>query len=164
MKGWLNEEIETNRKLFERLGVEKGEELEKLLKLRVSRTQKEIDEYVGRVSHLSIAHEDHEISFDKDEFFVSSIHVGVDSGQAGFYDFQEFSRAKSGELASESFYRKVRDRTLGPLMFGTIEFGATSLSDDGGYYCYIKRDKENFLIAAMIVFIPEGDEEEDYDD
>lgn len=165
LKGWLNEEIETNRKLFERLGVEKGEELEKLLKLRVSRSQKEIDEYIGRVSVLSIAHEDYEISFDKQEFFLSKIDVGVDSGQAGFYDFEEFSKIKSEKDSSENFYRKVCNQTLGSTMFGTIEFGATSSSGygDGGYSCYVKRDAEDFVVASMIVFISE-DEEEDYDD
>lgn len=126
-------------------------------------------EYKGRVSVLAVAHEsvDEEWlkSFDTNGMVLSSIHVGVDSGQAGFYDLKAFTEVKKYEDRAEAFYKGVCESTLGEEQFGTNQFGATSSSGygDGGYDCFYKTNDAGQIFAAMIIFIAE-DEDEDFDE
>jgi Protein of unknown function (DUF4241) len=136
---------------------------------RVDDMQKHKDEYKGRISVLAVAHEsvDEEWlkSFSTNGMVLSSIHVGVDSGQAGFYDLKAFTEVKKYEDHAEAFYRGVCDATLGDEQFGTNQFGATSSSGygDGGYDCFYKTNDAGQIVAAMIIFIAE-DEDEDFDE
>lgn len=101
------------------------------------------------------------------DWIKSDIRVGVDSGQAGIFDYAKYPQGEStGKYGDkDSFYGKVCDITLdSKLSSGVIEFGTVSSSGygDGGYNCYYATDKNGKVIAVKIVFI--GDEsEEDYE-
>jgi hypothetical protein len=93
----------------------------------------------------------------------SEIDVGVDSGQAGFFDNDRYpDDPRDGEYERQ-FYEVVCDLTLSDVQGGVIEFGAASSSGfgDGGYTCYVEKDKQGRVIAARIDYIPDHDEDED---
>lgn len=95
---------------------------------------------------------------------VPDFEVGVDSGQAGFFDA---SRYVGGE--DEAFYDRVCELTLEGLCAGVIDFGAVSSSGygDGSYRCFVAKNPQGEIVAAKIVFIddePFGDEAEAKDD
>jgi hypothetical protein len=128
-----------------------------------------IANYKGRVAYIHIVHEaykDDPAALDPKQFkLVEGLDVGVDSGQAGFFDLAEYVKVASGDRIDETFYRKACAQTLDTeLSFGVVEFGALSSSGygDGGYNCYVLRHGEGKLIAAYIEFIGDGsDEDED---
>ncbi len=91
-----------------------------------------------------------------------SFEVGVDSGQAGFYDekfyqddtvFEEFPEAE--HQYGEAWYSHICDITLARMQAGVIPYGAVSSSGygDGGYDCYAHRGKDGEADFAFIVFI-----------
>lgn len=95
------------------------------------------------------------------------IEVGVDSGQAGFFDSFMYPRGDTGEYDDkDSFYGKVCKMTVtkeGKSTAGVLSFGAVSSSGygDGGYDLYTVTQNGK-VVAAKIVFI--GDEEYDEED
>ncbi len=92
---------------------------------------------------------------------LTNIDVGVDSGQAGFFDNQLYP----DHPGDDPFYDRVCRLTLGENSAGVIEFGAVSSSGygDGGYSCYVARNSDNQIVAAKIVFIDDGYEEDEED-
>jgi len=91
---------------------------------------------------------------------LTNIDVGVDSGQAGFFD-ESFYPDQPGLT---SFYNKVCKLTTGREQGGIIDgFGAVSSTGygDGGYKCYVARNDANEIVSAKIVFIDDEYEEED---
>lgn len=94
---------------------------------------------------------------------LTKIDVGVDSGQAGFFD-ESFYPEDGGDNAF--FYDKVCNLTLGREQGGIIDgFGAVSSTGygDGGYKCYVARDDAGQIVAAKIIFIDDEYEEDDYE-
>ena len=79
--------------------------------------------------------------------------VGVDSGQAGFFEEQPAPNFATGDL----WYRHVCDITLGKMLAGVLPYGVVSSSGfgDGGYACYTHADKSGEIDFACIVFIEE---------
>lgn len=123
---------------------------------------------VGRVNYIHIHHADHAITEMDDTWVRSDIHVGVDSGQAGFFDLKQFEdQLSEGRYEApkwEAFYKRCCNLTLETkYSFGVIEFGAISSSGygDGGYPLFLKRDEQGKVIAARIVFISQSDEEDE---
>jgi hypothetical protein len=99
----------------------------------------------------------------------SKINVGVDSGQAGFFDNALYpDTERTGEYGDvNTFYGKVctlthdeKDRSV---VGGVLPFGAVSSSGfgDGGYDCYVRRDEMGQVVAAKIVFITDEEEIDD---
>ena len=96
------------------------------------------------------------------------IEVGVDSGQAGFFNSFLYPRGDTGEYDDkDSFYGKVCKLTVdknGHGTAGVLAFGAVASSGygDGGYdlYTVTKNDK---VVAAKIVFIGEEEYEDEYE-
>ena len=126
-----------------------------------------------RCAELIIVHEDFKMPVDFDiDWEAADIEVGVDSGQAGFFDKKfykddsviEESHYGSYEFDCDgAFYSACGSHTLSPLGAGVIRNGAVSSSGygDGGYKCeYFMEDDE--IVAARIIFI--SDQEDDYDD
>lgn len=65
-----------------------------------------------RISQLQIWHEDYLMSVTADE--LSDIHVGVDSGQAGFFDESQYPEGETGEYNDlDTFYGRVCAGTAG---------------------------------------------------
>lgn len=118
-----------------------------------------------RAAELIVMHESQRDSFDGD-WEKTKIDVGVDSGQAGFFDNAKYpDTERTGEYGDmDTFYGQAcalthseKDRNR---VAGVMEFGAVSSSGygDGGYDCYVRR-KNGVVVAAKIVFI--SDEEID---
>ena len=91
-----------------------------------------------------------------------SFEVGVDSGQAGFFDdafyqndtvFEELPAP--GFAIGDLWYRHVCDITLCKMSAGVLPSGAVSSSGfgDGGYTCYTHADENGVIDFAFIVFI-----------
>lgn len=119
-----------------------------------------------RNQYLRVAHKNFlDIKCD----IKSSIDVGVDSGQAGFFDLAKYPEGESREYGDkDSFYGQVCALTLNEEGVedhpgaGVLEFGAVSSSGfgDGSYSCHYAKDN-NEIVAAEIVFISEDEEAED---
>lgn len=131
------------------------------------------DGYLGRVAYIAIRHESAIYCTPPhlDNFEESEIHVGVDSGQAGFFDLEPFKKQSETEEENGGygqdtehgkFYRSICEQTCdGDGTFAIVPFGAASESGygDGGYSLYFLRDKDGQVIEAIIIFIGEYDEE-----
>lgn len=137
----------------------------------------------GRVAVLVIAHDSEKLPNMVDmqglldgegkasKFVDSEIHVGVDSGQAGFFDLSRHAEVvDSVEKESfERFYSRIADNSLGPDGFGVATddegapFGAVSLSGwgDGGYNCYIRRNQDGELVEAYILYLYNSKDKEE---
>lgn len=134
-----------------------------------------------RVSNLVIIHEsvDHMDYDEQDIYEIADFEVGVDSGQAGFFDetsYPQDPRGEGGEYNKDAFYDECCHATVGEdsrsknakgTHAGIIQGrGCVSSSGygDGGYACFVKRNTQGELIAARIEYIgPEEDEEDDED-
>ena len=105
-------------------------------------------------------HFDHSTELDS-TWQLADIDVGVDSGQAGFFDLAKFAQAIAQTESNDAFYGSVCDLTLSEKSFGTVTFGCVSSSGygDGGYDCYYRRNDVGQIIEALIVFI--GDYHDD---
>lgn len=118
----------------------------------------------NRVAELRVFNIEADLIRDYEWRRVSSIDVGVDSGQAGFFDSFMYPRGDTGDFDDkDSFYGKVCDLTLSTKnSAGVLSFGAVSSTGygDGCYDLYtVTRDGK--IVGAKIVFIGE---EEDYED
>lgn len=96
-----------------------------------------------------------------------SFEVGVDSGQAGFFDDAFYPEGDdNGEYGNtDTFYGKVCEITLSDKRAGVLPFGAVSSSGygDGGYDCFVL-EKNGKVVAARIVFISEEGDEDYFED
>jgi len=134
--------------------------------------------YIGRVAYIHIVAQGFEKEFDPTtelnfNWERSDIDVGVDSGQAGFFDVAKYalsvadkddsrSRRDSQDSTFEAFYDSVCNLTLEDKSFGVVEFGAVSSSGygDGGYTCYFRRNSLGEVIEAMITFLEDCEDED----
>ncbi len=122
-----------------------------------------------RVAYLHIVnigverHFDHMAELDS-TWENADIHVGVDSGQAGFFDLAMFRQVCESEGVKEKFYDEVCDLTLGDSSWGVHSTGVVSSSGygDGSYDCLVRR-VDGVVVEAMLVYIAEEEEEEEYD-
>lgn len=134
-----------------------------------------VEGYIGRVAYIAIRHESTIACTPPylKNFTVSEIHVGVDSGQAGFFDLAPFKAQSETAIENGSynqdtehgkFYRSICEQTSNESgdSFAIVPFGAASSSGygDGDYSLYVLRDKDGLVIEAIIIFIAEYDEEE----
>ena len=123
----------------------------------------------NRVSRLSVWHED---APEGDALTVreADFTVGVDSGQAGFFDAAHYCDPSVIEPApvqtcsdSESvWYDRCCELTLSPTQAGVLPFGAVSSSGfgDGGYSCLYYTNDTDEILRAEIVIIAESEWEE----
>lgn len=97
------------------------------------------------------------------DWINSDIHVGVDSGQAGFFDEELYPEGEGDYGDKNSFYGQVCELTFGAYGAGTLEYGAVSCSGygDGGYECLYKTNESGKVVAAKIIFITEEEEDGD---
>jgi hypothetical protein len=89
--------------------------------------------------------------------------VGVDSGQCGIYDEDYYRQYHSEDDCNDDWYEEICNLTD---PFGTKDGKCVVSSSgygDGGYDCYLLKDKNNEVVGFQIVFI-EDEDEEDYED
>lgn len=82
--------------------------------------------------------------------------IGVDSGQAGIFDFDSYPEENLGDYDDKnSFYGKACEQTLSSNRAGVVdEFGVVSNSGwgDGFYECMVHRDADGFVDAVKLDF------------
>jgi hypothetical protein len=110
-----------------------------------------------RVKSLTAIHSD----YNGHSIIVKApFEVGVDSGQCGIYDEDYYRQYHTEDDCNEDWYEEVCNLTD---PFGTKDDKCVVSSSgygDGGYDCFLLRDKNNEVVGFQIVFI----EDEDYDD
>ena len=92
--------------------------------------------------------------------------VGVDSGTAGIFDADYYEKYHTKDDVDSDWYDAVGKLTFTEEQFGTKDDKCVVSSSgygDGGYDCFLLRDKSNEVVGFQIVFI-EDDDEEDYDE
>lgn len=119
-----------------------------------------------RVCAISVAHVDYEYEeLNADE--VMPFDVGVDSGQAGIFDFKYYTKHHEPFL-DKKWYNDVCDLTLSIQQAGIIDdkgFVSSSGYGDGGYSCAVRRNDDGYIIGIVILFIDvDNDEEDDWEE
>ena len=119
-----------------------------------------------RVSAIEITH----ISYkDKPIEYIDpqDFEVGVDSGQAGIFDYKYYKKyhsdAKERPHVDDNWYDTVADITLSRESAGVLDnasFVCSSGYGDGGYYCWTADNEDGQIIHIRVEFITE-DEDED---
>lgn len=114
----------------------------------------------GPIHYLHIYHEDYPIVEVNDDWWITDIHVGVDSGQVGFADLDWYQN----ETAWKTHYKTIREAAMRG-QIAVLERMAVSLSGygDGEYEVLCKTDGNGVVVAARIVFIDDT-VIDDYDD
>lgn len=114
-----------------------------------------------RVSMIKVLHEDYSgipVGFND----TGQFEVGVDSGCAGIYDAEYFDKYHVSEVDNE-WLEMAFEATDGKDRCGTLDdmcVISASGFGDGGYECYITRDRKDRIISIGIVFITPDDVEE----
>ena len=158
-----------------------------------------------RVSRICVMHTDYRDMFIT--YDLEDITVGVDSGQAGIYDYDYYKQyhtdSSESEHVDEAWYDRVGDLTytrvknpnyrsfdvnpddpefltkyreymessnsvayVGEFDANTIDgkaFVSSSGYGDGSYECWTSRNRDGQIIAIMIDYLPEYDDEEEED-
>lgn len=134
----------------------------------LAKKRAEFAAHPGRVAYLHIVnigaerHFDHMAELDS-TWENSNIHVGVDSGQAGFFDLEMFQTVCKEEAVKDKFYDEICDLTLADAQWGVHPTGVVSSSGygDGSYDCLVRR-VDGQVVEAMLVFLWE--EEHEYEE
>lgn len=86
--------------------------------------------------------------------------VGVDSGQAGFFDDSKYPDFDREDKRRKEFYARCCKLTLSRPGAGIIPEGVVSgtYHGDGGYNCYVSRNTDGVIVAARIDFDSETSE------
>ena len=89
--------------------------------------------------------------------------IGVDSGQAGFFDDSKYPEGSTGEFGeTDTMYGQICEKTLAD-QIGGVGYGVASSTGygDGSYDCLIAYDPDGKnVVAAKLIFITDEDEEE----
>ncbi len=120
-----------------------------------------------RVKALSAKHKATEIKWNFKRG-TAPFEVGVDSGQAGFFNEALYPQGEPGEYMDlTTFYGRACAATNWDdgRQFGTVAEGVVSSSGfgDGSYTCVYAVDEAGQVVAVEIEFIADEDEE-DYDE
>lgn len=170
---WLKELKELQAQKIKEAGDDEHakQRAEWLYESDIRRMEQGIANYKGRVAYLHVWHENYgypQAQMDALKGFegyeMQSFDVGVDSGQAGFFDKAQYD---TEQPTGDAFYDAVCKLTLDTGdHFGTNTFGAVSSTGygDGGYECFVRRNEQGQVVAAVIVYLAEYDEEEEEDE
>lgn len=131
-------------------------------------TQSDEGDWGKRISELTIVHDEHKESIDSLMWEMTDFSIGVDSGQAGFFDEKYYEKYHKGadvdDNAEDSqWYNRVCNITLNGDWCGTIDDkGVVSESGygDGGYDVFAVYDDDS-IVALKIVFISDWEDEDD---
>lgn len=120
-----------------------------------------------RVAAIEVTHE----NCGAYMFDIADFEVGVDSGQAGIFDYEYYAMfhtdCNEREHVDDAWYDTVCDITLARESAGTIDdrgFVSSSGYGDGSYDCWIARNKDGYIVAIRIEYITEEDDEDEWED
>lgn len=109
-----------------------------------------------RVTSLEVCHEQCRCP----NYKPTSFTIGVDSGQAGIFDYDYYEKYHTNTLnntiINDQWYDKVCDITLSPPQYGAVDnrgFVSSSGFGDGVYPCFIAKNNNGKIIAIRIDFI-----------
>jgi hypothetical protein len=129
----------------------------KLPNVKLGTWEASISRRDGRVAELCVSAVGSPIGREERATF----EVGVDSGQAGFWDLAEF-RGGQGEADEKgTFYGDAcaaTDEYAGIMPGGVV---SSSGYGDGGYVCWFSRDQDGQICTARVTFIGEETEDDD---
>jgi hypothetical protein len=101
---------------------------------------------------------------------AQDFEVGVDSGQAGIFDYEYYAKyhtdTNESDHVDDDWYDRVCNITLARESAGAVdEFGFVSSSGygDGGYTCYAAKNKDGYIVAIRIEYIDEEEWEDEND-
>ena len=110
----------------------------------------------NRVSALAISHCNFKNAILESE---TAGYIAVDSGQAGFFDFDFFRKNEGGEFGDlDTFYGLACAITLSPRQAGVVKRrGVVSASGfgDGCYEVLICKNEDGKIVAASLIFFEE---------
>ena len=102
---------------------------------------------------------------------LEDFEVGVDSGQAGIFDYEYYAKyhkdSTESEHVDDDWYDMVCDLTHKNNGNTTHCLGLVSSSGfgDGGYNCWTYKNEDGKIVAIRVEFITEDDyEDEDYEE
>ena len=118
-----------------------------------------------RVSAIQVTHVDYMNKFLA--YKCHSCYIGVDSGQAGIFDYEYYEKYHNGNT-DDDWYGTVCDKTIS--MYNGTEFldgntvdglGFVSSSGygDGCYDCWVA-ERDGKVVAIRVEYITEDDEED----
>jgi hypothetical protein len=116
------------------------------------------DEWGERVAQIiaifgDISIEKSQKIIDEDNWKISNIDVGVDSGQCGIFEDLKYPEELGEYGDTSSFYGKCCELSASELQGGVLEFGLISSSGfgDGSYESFFV--EKNKICAIKVVFI-----------
>lgn len=132
-------------------------------------TQSDEGTWGKRISELTIVNEKYKNNIDNLMWEMTDFSIGVDSGQAGFFDKEYYEKYHKGydvdDNAEDSeWYNRVCDITLNGDWSGTIDDkGVVSSSGygDGGYDVFAVYDEDGNIVALKIAFISDWEDEDE---
>lgn len=114
-----------------------------------------------RVAAIEVRHEDYDDFVPMD---MENFDVGVDSGQAGIFDYDYYAKYHDHSDVEDDWYDKVCNITLSRESAGATDglgFVSSSGYGDGGYGCWTAREKSGYVVAIRVEFITEYEEDEE---
>lgn len=113
-----------------------------------------------RVTHLEIWHDSVNNKKRRLKWQWRDSNIGVDTGIAGFFDFQKFKEIKEQSALNKTFFDVVSEFSNSVDHHEILEYGTMSSTGfgDGVYALYVAEDKGE-VVAARIVFIVEDNDE-----
>lgn len=140
--------------------------------MRLDKDRAAFEARLGRVAYLHIVHSEDNAHFDHkselDSTWVDSgIDVGVDSGQAGFFDEFLFDGLCHDKALKDAFYSQICDLTCErDASWGSHITGVVSSTGwgDGSYTCLVRRNDHGQAIEAVILYLTEEEDEDDEED
>jgi len=117
--------------------------------------EKDEGQWGDRIAVLLIHHADHRVKAWQ-SCWENLGEIGVDSGQAGFFDRSRYPEGDIGDFEDpNSFYGGCCEVTLRDPLCGSVPAGFVSSTGygDGEYSLIGQRNKRGELVAMAIVFI-----------
>lgn len=122
----------------------------------------EVPNWGVRNCQLLVVHERYLNMVDDLAFEEADLGVGVDSGQAGIFDIDQYRPYPNEDEWYESLCRISLNS---PLQAGVVEGGVVSVSGfgDGVYDAFFAHNADERVVGVQIVFINEQDLEDEED-
>lgn len=121
-----------------------------------------ISEDDGRIKELIVSHDKYPEIEVEDINIEQSFEVGVDSGNAGIFDYKYYYDTHEEDDILDEWYDNMHAELFDNrysknwLFFRNYGVITSSGYGDGCYYCYTA-EHDNKVMAIKIVFIDEGD-------
>lgn len=121
-----------------------------------------ISEDDGRIKELIVSHDNYSEIEAEDINIEQPFEVGVDSGNAGIFDYKYYCDTHEEDDILDEWYDNMHAKLFDNecsknwLFFRKHGVITSSGYGDGCYYCYTA-ERNNKVMAIKIVFIDEGD-------